>query len=152
MRRGRVHIGHGVGDNATMSTEPPSATRTVRRLVGVYNADGTALGELAYFIGAHLGSAHCGLCDITHGLVRPKPEWTTYRTQLPVPFDTYHRNDQPDALRTLDAPLPIVAGETDDGFVVLLGAQELDDCGGSIDQFIETLTRAIGHANLVWRS
>jgi hypothetical protein len=33
-------------------------------LIGVYAADGTVTGELAYFVGARLGRAHCALCDI----------------------------------------------------------------------------------------
>jgi hypothetical protein len=47
----------------------------IRRLVGVYNANGSVGGELAYFIGARLGRAHCALCDITHGLVRERATW-----------------------------------------------------------------------------
>lgn len=42
---------------------------TLQRLVGVYDADGTVLGELSYFVKARLGRAHCSLCDITHGVV-----------------------------------------------------------------------------------
>ena len=68
------------------------------RLVGVYDADGTVRGELAYWVGARLGRTHCALCDITHGLVREQYEWKACRAGLPVLFDTYHRNDQPDAV------------------------------------------------------
>lgn len=69
--------------------------RTIRRLVGVYDANGSVSGELAYFIGARLGRAHCALCDITHGLVRERAAWKTFRVGLPVQFDLYHRDDQP---------------------------------------------------------
>src|SRR5262249_37226910 len=122
----------------------------VRRLVGVYNADSTARGELAYFIGARLGRAHCGLCDITHGMLRERRDWQAYRARLPVPFDTYHRNDAPNSLRNSYRALPIVAAETDDGYAVLLDAQELDDCAGSLDHFVEALTRAIVRYELAW--
>ena len=54
--------------------DEPAATPTVRRLVGVYDADHTIRGELAYWIGARLGRAHCSLCDITHGLLRERSE------------------------------------------------------------------------------
>ncbi len=57
------------------ASEDRKAARTIRRLVGVYHADGTLLGEVSYFVGARLGRAHCSLCDITHGLVRERPEW-----------------------------------------------------------------------------
>ena len=33
--------------------------------MGVYDADGGLLGELAYLTGRILGIAHCALCDIT---------------------------------------------------------------------------------------
>jgi hypothetical protein len=49
------------------SIDANGSTRSIRRLVGVYNANGTVGGELAYFLGARLGRAHCSLCDITHG-------------------------------------------------------------------------------------
>jgi hypothetical protein len=61
------------------STAGDEKPNTIRRLVGVYNANSTITGELAYFIGAGLGSAHCALCDITHGLVRERPEWKACR-------------------------------------------------------------------------
>ena len=44
------------------------ATQPVaRRLVGVYNANGGIVGELSYVLGKVKGSAHCALCDISHG-------------------------------------------------------------------------------------
>jgi len=48
---------------------------TVRELIGVYDADGTLLGEARYWIGARLGRAHCALCDITHGLFTERADW-----------------------------------------------------------------------------
>jgi hypothetical protein len=116
------------------------------RLVGVYNADGTVLGELSYFVGKRLGRAHCALCDITHGLVRERPAWQECVAALPVPFETFHRNDQPDALRGL--PLPLVAADTDAGYVVLLGPEALDACGGSIEQMHAALSKAWAEAGL----
>jgi hypothetical protein len=129
-------------------TPPPADRRAVRRLVGVYNADGTARGELEYFINARLGRAHCALCDITHGLVRERREWREYRARLKVPFDTYHRDDQPNALRNTYRQLPIVAAETDNEYVILLDAQQLADCGGSLDAFIEAIERSLVRAKL----
>ena len=36
-------------------------------VVGIYNADGTILGEAAYVLNKVIGRGSCGLCDITHG-------------------------------------------------------------------------------------
>jgi hypothetical protein len=123
----------------------------IRRLVGVYNADSTWQGELAYWVGARLGRAHCGLCDVTHGLVRERREWNECRLGLPVAFDTYHRNDQPDAVRAIAGGVaPVVLGETERGFVVLLGPAELDRCEGSIERLTKAIDETATRLDLSW--
>ena len=123
----------------------------IRRLVGVYNADGTIRGEIAYVVGKVLGRAHCGLCDITHGAVSQRPEWKTCRAGLPVPFDTFHRNDQPDGARPLtEGCLPAVLAETDTGFVHLVGPAELDDCGRSPERLVAVIEAAVTRVGLAW--
>ena len=125
--------------------------RRIDRLVGVYDADGTLRGELAYWIGARLGRTHCALCDITHGLARERSEWRTCRAGLPVRFDTYHRNDQPEAVAAASGGVvPVVLAETDDGFVVLLGPQELSECAGSVEQLTRAIESAGARAGLAW--
>ena len=131
----------------------PDATpaRRIARLIGVYDADGTLRGELAYWVGARLGRRHCSLCDITHGSVRQRPEWATCRTGLPVPFDTFHRNDQPDAVRAAaGGTAPVVVAETDAGHVLLLAPRDLDECEGSIDRLVSAIERAAAGAGLAW--
>ena len=104
----------------------------VVRLVGVYDAEGTLRGELAYWVGARLGRAHCSLCDITHGLLTERSDWRDCRRGLPVPFDTYHRDDQPEEVRAAVEGLgPVVVAETATGIVPLLGPHELEACDGS---------------------
>lgn len=116
------------------------AARRIIRLVGVYDADGTIRGELVYWIGARLGRSHCSLCDITHGLVRERPEWKSCRASLGVPFDTYHRDDQPANIRIATGnAVPAVLADTSEGVVSLLGPADIQSCDGSI----ETLIRAI---------
>ena len=106
-------------------TPTPNPKVTIRRLIGVYNAEGTVRGELTYWVGARLGRTHCGLCDITHGRIRERQDWRSCREGLPVPFDTYHRNDQPEAVRGIvGARLPAVVAETDQGLFLLLGLMQ----------------------------
>ena len=134
-----------------MSSADAASTQRIVRLVGVYDADSTLRGELAYWVGARLGRRHCSLCDITHGSVRQRPEWKACRAGLPLPFDTYHRNDQPDAVRTAaDGQAPVVVAETDSGHVVLLGPAELDACAGSIDRLVEAIERSALERRLDW--
>ena len=131
--------------------ETDGSQGVIRRLVGVYNADGTIRGEIAYVVGKVLGRAHCGLCDITHGAVSVRSEWTTCRAGLPVPFDTYPRNDQPDATRPLtDGHLPAVLAETAAGYLPLLGPAELDDCRKSPERLVAMIEAAVTRAGLAW--
>ena len=123
----------------------------VRRLIGVYNADGTAFGELAYFVGSRLGRTHCSLCDVTHGLLRQKSEWQACRTGLSVPFDTFHRNDQPDEVRSVtDNSAPVVVAQTDLNLVVLLRPDALSGCGGSVSALMTAVDTAVIKAGLRW--
>ena len=69
--------------------------RTVTRLVGVYDADGGLLGEAAYVWGKLRGTRHCSLCDITHELVRRKPEWDRMVAEIGTPVDLVHLNEMP---------------------------------------------------------
>jgi hypothetical protein len=133
-------------------TDHSSAPRPViRRLVGVYNANGTVSGELAYWIGARLGRAHCPLCDITHGTIRERDEWKSCRASLPVPFDTYHLNDQSDEIRALTADTaPIVIADTDQGPRALVGRDALDDCHGSPELLLAAIAHAVEQQNLRW--
>ncbi|MBA3984965.1 MAG: hypothetical protein H0X61_15730 [Acidimicrobiia bacterium] len=120
-------------------------TGRVRRLIGVYDADGTVLGELSYAVGRVLGQTHCSLCDITHGAFRGRPEWKASRSSLGVPFDTYHRNDQPDAVRkATGGTTPVVVAETTSGeILVLLGEAELAACGASPPRLMTAITDAL---------
>lgn len=136
-----------MSDDQGGAASPPA----IRRLVGVYDADGTLRGELAYWVGARLGRAHCSLCDITHGSVREKGEWKACRAGLPVPFDTYHRNDQPDDVRAeLAGVVPAVVVETSAGVVTLLGPAELAACEGSPARLVTAIEDAVGRLGLRW--
>ena len=134
-----------------MSSPDAAPTQRIVRLIGVYDADSTPRGEVSYWVGARLGRRPCSLCEITHGSVRQRPEWKTCQAGLPVPFDTYHRNDQPGPIRAAaDGQAPVVIAETDTGHVVLLAAAELEACNGSIDRLVEAIERSALSLGLTW--
>jgi hypothetical protein len=134
-----------------MNLPDATPTKVIVRLVGVYDADSTLRGELSYWVGARLGRRHCSLCEITHGSVRQRPEWKTCQKGLPVPFDTYHRNDQPDSIRAAsDGDAPVVVAVTDTGHALLLGAEDLDACDGSIDRLVEAIEESATRLGLTW--
>ena len=124
---------------------------TITRLIGVYDADGTLRGEVSYWVGARLGRAHCSLCEVTHGLFAPRRDWKKCRDGLPVAFETYHRDDQPDRVRSvLGDELPAVLAETDEGMVILVGPDGLESCAGSVDLLVEAIEQAVERESLAW--
>ena len=134
-----------------MNATDAAPTQHIVRLVGVYDADSTLRGELAYWVGARLRRRHCSLCAITHGSVRERPEWKACQAELPVPFDTYHRNDQPDPIRAVAAgQAPVVVAEIDVGHMMLLGPADLERCDGSIDRLVEAIEQAAERLGLTW--
>ncbi|MDA0371940.1 MAG: hypothetical protein O3C62_10980 [Actinomycetota bacterium] len=126
---------------------------TINRLIGVYDADGTLRGEVAYWIGARLGRRHCSLCDVTHATFTEKSTWKRCRSSLPVPFDTYHRNDQPDDVRrTSGDTAPVVIAETSTGFVVLLDDERISSIAGDPSRLVDLIGEAVDAAGLDWPS
>ncbi len=121
----------------------------VRELIGVYDADATLWGEVSYWVGARLGQRHCSLCDITHGMFTKKSEWQTCAAALPVPFATFHRNDQPADVRAcIGNQLPAVVARTDSGVVMFVTAAELETCHGNPEALAALLTsRLTAHEN-----
>jgi hypothetical protein len=66
-----------------------------------------------------------------------------------VPFDTYHRDDQPAEVRAAHGDhLPVVLAATDDSFVALVDSDELSACAGSIEQFSHAIEAAVSRAGL----
>lgn len=125
--------------------------RRVTRLIGVYDADGTLRGELAYWVGARLGRRHCSLCVVTHGTFTEKSEWRRCRTALPVAFDTFHRNDQPDDVRRASGGhAPVVVARTDRETIVLLDDQEISATNGDPEALIAAIERAAEKLGLDW--
>ena len=114
------------------------------RFLGVYDADGGIAGELRYVVGHLLGSAECALCDVTHSPVRRKRAWDAFVATLDVPFDLRHRNELTDAEQDAVLPmgLPVVAAETEAGWVPLLDRAALERCAGDVDTFAFHLTAA----------
>ena len=115
-------------------------------LVGVYDADGTLSGELAYWVGAHLtGRRHCALCEITHGMFREKTQWRELAAGLPVPFEAVHLDERsPEVLAASDGCEPcVVALRADGSAEVVLGAEELEAMGGDPTRLASALDEAL---------
>lgn len=116
----------------------------IDRIIGVYHAKGTALGEVAYWLKARAGIAHCALCDITHGSVREKSEWRRCRGQLPVTVETVHLDQRSPQLHAFtEGRTPCVVAETPAGFVMLVDPDGLKACGGSPVRLVEAINTEV---------
>lgn len=108
----------------------------LRRLIGVYHADGGVLGELRYVAGKLTGRTHCALCDVTHGRVRAKDEWTSMCTALPVAIECVHLNQRtPAVFGASDGHTPCVLADVDGELVMLMGPDAIESCAGEVSAF-----------------
>lgn len=115
------------------------------RILAIYDADFTVLGEIAYAVGKVIGTRNCSLCDISHGL-NPlgKKNWRSYSETRPE-IEWIHRNDLDEAMRkALTCDLPCVVARDSIGCChTLLDSAELSDCNGDVTLFDAKLSNAM---------
>ena len=117
--------------------------------MGVYDADGTLLGELGYVVGHLLGRRSCALCDITHGSLKRRPEFDAAAATLDVPFDLLHRDERsPELVALTDGALPCVVAEGDGERLVLVDRTALAACGKDPVALVDAVRAAVVAAGL----
>lgn len=123
-----------------MNSSDP-ATRIVR-FTGVYDANGSLTGELAYWLGARVGLRHCALCEITHGLVRPKKEWQGQLERLPVEFLAVHLDErEPEVEAASRGKEPcVVATRADGSAEIVIDREQIEACEGNPVVFADLLS------------
>ena len=95
-------------------------------------------------MGRARGTAHCALCDLTHGRVREKPEWRALQGRLGVKVEVVHRNERDEHLRAVEGlRLPCIVAVAGDDVRVLLGPDELEACGGDLAELEQRLQVAL---------
>jgi hypothetical protein len=137
MRRVEHTRRDGLAHEGVVAPSPAPAPPRLVDLIGVYDASSSRRGEVAYWIRSRLTGAHCALCTVTHTVTGPIPEWTASLSRLPVPFVTYHRDDQPDDVRALGSELPVIVARFTSGVEILVNASEIKACAGSAHALIE---------------
>ena len=121
----------------------------ITELIGVYDANGSVRGELAYALRKVTGRGHCSLCDITHGGLRRRRGFDAACSNLGVPFTLLHRNERAADVVAVSADrTPMVLGRTSEGLVVLLGAEQLDECSPSPEALVNALHHTIAALGL----
>ena len=123
--------------SASPEVLPKTFPNPVVKFIGVYDADGTIIGEVRYVVGKLLGTASCALCDLTHGTkLKGRDDYKACAASLPVPVELFHRNDQPDIVRSLTINnLPCIVAQREDGsLAIVIGAHDLEACNKDVDK------------------
>ena len=54
----------------------------LKKIVGIYNADGGLLGELTYVVKKITGQTKCDLCSLTHDSISEKKQWQQFKNNF----------------------------------------------------------------------
>ena len=112
----------------------------VTGLVGVYHADGGPIGEAKYVIGKLMGTAHCALCDITHGWTGRKKGFDATCSAASIEWELLHRDEASSEQLAVAGELPAVIAQRNGKWELVLGPRELDECNGDPAALVARLT------------
>lgn len=135
-------------DDHMSATGGPTTPR-VTRVMGVYDADGSLVGELRYLWRRTFAGEHCALCDITHGSLRRRPQWdrsaSAFSDRRGVDIVLFHLDDAPVSITALPHyAAPAVFFETSDGAAErVMGPEDLAACGHSPEALFAALDREL---------
>ena len=116
----------------------------MQKLIGVYNANGGFVGELAYFFGHLIGIRDCKLCDVTHSPVKKKAAWKEFEKRIldeGYEFALVHKNERTEAqVEASDGREPCVLIEYEDGSLsMILDWNDLKAAKGDVVSFEKIL-------------
>ena len=116
----------------------------MRKLIGVYNANGGLVGELAYFFGHLIGIRDCKLCDVTHSPIKKKAAWKEFEKKIlddGYEFVLVHKNERTEAqVEASDGREPCVLIEYEDGSLsMILDWNDLKAAKGDVVSFEKIL-------------
>ena len=102
----------------------------MKHFIGIYNADGTILGEVAYVAKKLLGRGSCALCDITHGWTGRRRDFDETCSAAGIEWTLLHRDEATPEQLAAAGPLPSVIRHDNGTWQLVLGPSELDACHG----------------------
>ena len=111
------------------------------KFTGIYNADGTILGEIAYVAKKLAGRGSCALCDITHGWTGRRRDFDATCTTAGIEWELLHRDEATSEQLDAAKDLPAVIAERDGKWELVLGPRELDECNGEPAALVQRLIR-----------
>ncbi len=117
------------------------------KILCIYNASSTWVGELSYLFGKIFQNSSCSMCDLSHSLTGIKKEWQEMEAGSVHQYRLLHSNDLPtDIPPSLIECLPCVIRETEDEserFSLLISRDQLSGCNGSITAFSALLESSL---------
>ena len=111
----------------------------VDKLVGIYNANGSFTGEIAFLFGKFTGRTECALCDITHGPFKKKSAFFRAQQTLGIPFEILHLDELDATLYSFKESAPCVIAIRGSECSILLSKAELALCDSNVEQFFDVL-------------
>jgi hypothetical protein len=111
----------------------------VDKLVGIYNANGSFTGEIAFLFGKFTGRTECALCDITHGPLKKKSAFFRAQQTLGIPFEILHLDELDATLCSFKESAPCVVAIRGSECSILLSKAELALCDGDVTNLFEVL-------------
>lgn len=111
------------------------------KYVGIYNADGTIVGEISYVAKKLAGRGSCALCDITHGWTGRKKSFDTACATASIDLELLHRNEASAEQLAAAGPLPAVIRHDGTAWQLVLGPAELEACSADPAELMRRLVR-----------
>lgn len=128
-----------------LSLPRPGATHSrPDRVVLVYDGDSGLRAMLLDAVKKAAGREECALCEITYGPLGKRGEWRACETRLGVIVDELRRDQLPAEWGVERDALPCVLGRvgTEPPFV-LLGREQIVECGGRVDELERRIVVAL---------
>jgi|TARA_B100000085_G_scaffold245805_1_gene239187 hypothetical protein len=114
-----------------------------RIVFGIYNADGTLLGELGYVMAKLVGKRSCSLCDVTHGW-NPfgKREWKRLCKSNLINIQLIHRDEATESQLEAAGDLPSFITEAEDGWTQIMTSTQITKLKNQPDTIVMMLEEA----------
>ncbi|MDC0185507.1 hypothetical protein OAK03_01610 [Gammaproteobacteria bacterium] len=114
------------------------------KIICIYNASSTWVGELNYLYKKLFENKSCSLCDLSHGMTGIKKEWKEMESISDHEYSLLHINEVPSNIpHHLIKKLPCVLKQDIENFELLIRPEELQICNGSIESFKILLEKKI---------
>ena len=107
--------------------------------MGIYNAEGSLSGEVAYFLGKLAGTRHCALCDITHGIIREKKAFKEAKSNLAIPFETLHLDELDETMSEFTEDAACILALSSGSAKLFVTNDELQSCNGNVDALLHLI-------------